>query len=140
MNIFRKIITVSLRYGLLVSLMITTICIFSACSPADINLAYAGTNREGKIAYQYALFNGKEIQRDDFVAGQEVKLDYSAVVKNGSFTFQVVDPDGDVLWSETVQEDIDAQKTIKIPVNGEYRLSVSGDQAKGRYRLEWPRE
>ena len=78
--------------------------------PLILNLAYAGTSREGKIAYQYAMFNGKEIQRDKFAAGQEVTLDYSAVVKKGSLTFQVIGPEGDVLWSETVQEDVMLKK------------------------------
>ena len=95
------------------------------------------SSRPGHWRAAYERFNGAAQTRFRAQEGQVITLDYEIVVDEGVLRAQIVDPEGEALWSQTFREHASGSTTFKTPQAGRYRLRVEAEQTAGRFAFAW---
>lgn len=108
-----------------------------ACSTSQVRVDFIGSQRGNHMEFDYDLFTGHEQKTFDLEQGQTMDLDYDLQVESGSLTLQFIDNSGMVSWEESFQDDAAGSATLNIDRDGLYKLSVSGEKAKGGFEIDW---
>jgi hypothetical protein len=87
--------------------------------------------------YSYSSFSGDEVGTSSLDADEILTVDYQAEVEEGTLSIRVEDPDGEVLQSNTMQQDDSGTWTVTAPEEGDYHIVVEGDDASGSFDVEW---
>jgi hypothetical protein len=129
-KIFRKPLLVA-------SIAVTMLIAGSGCDQFKINRNYVVTSLPGLIRASFQTFDLEESQPVGMQAGQTIDIQYKAELTKGHVIFQLLDPDGEVVWEKSVGEDISEQVTLNAEKTGRYRVNVVGEKAGGSYEITW---
>jgi hypothetical protein len=130
--------TKNFRTSLLIILTsVTAILLVTACGQIEANRNYVVTSLPGLIRASFQTFDLEESQPVGMQAGQTIDIQYKAELTKGQVIFQLLDPDGEVVWEKSVGEDISEQVTLNAEKTGRYRVNVVGEKAGGSYEITW---
>ena len=106
-------------------------------SLSDTRVGWVGTNVDGRIAYNFRLFNGDEVGVAQVEAGETLTIDYAANVDRGVLSFRLLDPQGTVVFAEAVETDVSDQFVLNPEQPGQYEIHIVGDNAVGGFVVDW---
>ncbi|BES64909.1 hypothetical protein SANA_13480 [Gottschalkiaceae bacterium SANA] len=93
------------------------------------------SNMGSQMKQSYDSFEGTKYRTIAIVKGTEFHLKALIKTESGSLTLSFIDPNGEVLYSESNPEGF-VEVNIPIVTSGEYRLQVEGEH-QGSYSLDW---
>jgi hypothetical protein len=93
------------------------------------------SNMGSQMKQSYESFEGTKYRTIAIVKGTEFHLKAKIKTESGSLTLSFIDPNGEVLYSESNPEGL-VEVNIPIAISGEYRLQVEGEH-QGSYSLDW---
>lgn len=88
-----------------------------------------------RVNYNY--FDGVERKTFRAQSGETIHLDLEVEVDEGSLAVQLLDPQGELMWKETFQDDAQETVSIAAPEGGRYQIRLEGEAAEGGYEFSW---
>lgn len=120
--------------GFTVSLMLF-VC--TACT-REVGMIVVDLNKS--VDATYRLLDGKKKKSILLDAGDQLQVDFSTQVDQGTLTLQVLDPENQVVWENFYFEnpgEYESNFSLDVEEAGWYELDVIGDDARGGYNLNW---
>ena len=117
--------------GVLMGLLLT------GCVGCTTKVMWRESSRPGHWRSAYDRFDGAAQTRFRAQEGQVITLEYEIVVDEGVLTAQIVDPEGEALWSQAFREHTSGSTTFKTPQTGRYKVRVEAEQTAGRFAFAW---
>ncbi len=90
-----------------------------------------------KVSNSYQLLNARKFASIQGEAGRTLHLAYTATVKAGSLTLELVSPGSQSLWKVSPQRSENGQVDLQLVQTGVYTLKVYAAQTSGRYEVWW---
>ena len=125
----------TLTLGILICVLACLVT--TACGGVTTKVMWRESSRPGHWRAAYDRFNGAAQSRFRAQEGQVITLEYEIVVDEGVLTAQIVDPEGEALWSQTFREHTSGSTTFKTPQTGRYRVRVEAERTAGRFAFAW---
>lgn len=100
-------------------------------------VGWVGVNYGDKVKASYRLYDGPQTSAVVLDAGEQVMLDYDVVVKMGSLTLTVTDPDKEVLWQEVFESSDSGVFIFEAAQAGRYTLTTHGQKTQGSFNITW---
>jgi hypothetical protein len=100
-------------------------------------VGWVGMNVGSEMKASYRLFDGPQTSTIPLDAGEEVTLSYEVVVDSGALTLTLADPDRQLIWEETFEDDGAGVFTFEAELEGRYTLTTTGEETQGRFDILW---
>ena len=107
---------------------------FTACT---IKVGWVSKNIANRFSASYYLFEGKQVDRIRLKPAESLTLDYDIEVEKGSLSLQIINPQGEIIWTVKFLEDAESQLVFIAETGGLYKVIVLGENAKGSFKLDW---
>ncbi len=112
-----------------------TIALLTSCTTRKIGWVETNFGSTFKASYQF--FDGRATDTIKLNEGETLSLSYDLRVEDGALTLQLENPDGDILWEETFQENDKATVDFISEADGRVRLMVFGEETQGEFNFTW---
>lgn len=127
---------------LTILLLLSTISLLAGCFPGERPFGerrrdFEGAAEPGEAEFTYRTFSGEEAWTVMLQAGQTLVVSYGAAVEKGVLSFSITDPDGAVIWRETLAEDTRDTLRLTVEQTGDYRLAARGINTGGGFSVSW---
>lgn len=112
--------------------------LLASCTGSRVQLGWVASTLPGRFAADYAMFTGTERWMVRAEAGETLVLRYDTEVDRGTLRIKIEDPDGDLLWGVSLEQD--AGDTVSVHVgqqDGNHAIVVQGDGTGGGFVLSW---
>jgi hypothetical protein len=111
----------------------------ASCGSQFICRGCVENSKPGHVEYRYDFFDGPFTRTVNADAGQNLTVDYSATVDEGTLDMRVLDPGGELVWQETFDTGSNAtgSQGVRIQQSGRYQLVVEGHETRGSFQIDW---
>jgi len=120
------------KIAIIASLMI--LIVLTACT---IKVGWVSINFGNRFSASYRRFDGKQVDRIRIKPAETLILNYEVEVNKGALTLQMINPQGDLIWTEKFLEDEESQFVFTAETGGIYKVIVMGEQTGGSFKLDW---
>jgi len=123
-----------MKKGLIITLLFVTV-LLTACSRTQIG--WVATNVGDTFEASYRRFDGREVETFQLVSGESFSLTYDVEVDEGTLSFELFNPEDEIIWEETFTEDAQETFALSPETSGRYQLHIIGDETRGDFDLNW---
>ncbi len=128
--------------------MITAVTFISGCTyGSGVTIGSVEVNTSSKMSMSYQKFSGYKATDIHLKEGEAVEISVDIVSKEGKIDLTIVKEanknDEKSQKDETIYEGTDlptSDFTVKIDKPGDYKITVTGDDHKGSYKISWDKE
>lgn len=92
---------------------------------------------EDRQAARYTTFTGRETVLVDVNSGQTLTLGYATEVGRGALSFEVLNPENEVIWEVSLEEGRSDTVGLVAEQNGTYKLVIEGQDTGGSFDVSW---
>lgn len=119
-------------------LLLALIVLLLGCQAvSNVRVGWVEMSDLDSMSATYATFDGTEARSIGVEAGQNVALTYEATAERGTLTMQMVSPDDEIVWEETITEGDSGTAVVTAEQDGRYRLVLVGEDTGGSFDVTW---
>lgn len=122
---------------LLVTLLALLATLVTGCTGDSLEIGMVETHLGDEWRASYTTFTGTKSDTFQADAGQTLVLDYEVQVEKGTLYVVLENPDDEVVWKMSLQEDNAGTPQISLEQDGRYTLRLRGEDTGGGWDLTW---
>lgn len=126
------------KIWLLMFVLLITIALVSACNTTvSRRINCACTNIGNEMKCRYSLFTDQETSRIKLTSKETIEISYKVAVESGNLQIRLLNPNKEVVWDKTFEDDAMDTVSYQIVEGGRYTLVVEGFDTEGSFELSW---
>lgn len=107
--------------------LLTVAGMLVGCGSSSLRVGWRAFDGPRRRRASYTSFSGVERASFRAQAGADVALEYEVEVEKGTLSLELKDPDGELLWEETLEDGAMDEVHVRAPEDGRYALRIEGD-------------
>jgi hypothetical protein len=123
--------------ALLIGATVLLFGLLASCGGRRVQLGWVASTLPGHFWAEYTLFTGTERRPVRAEAGEKLVLRYDTEVGSGTLSIKIEDPDRDLLWDVSLEQDAGDTASVRMGQDGRYAIVVQGDGTSGSFDLSW---